>query len=47
MICRLIGSKRYFHADVLQMEIFHTYKITKGDKYGTFKEIMNEYNANI
>lgn len=36
-----------FHADVLQMEIFHTYKITKGDKYGTFKEIMNEYSTNI
>lgn len=30
-----------YHADVLQQEIFHTYKISKGEKYGVFKEVEN------
>lgn len=29
-------------ADVLQTEIYHTYKIEKGEKYGIFKEVANE-----
>lgn len=28
-----------YHADVLQQETFHTYKISKGKKYGNFREI--------
>lgn len=28
-----------YHADVLQQEVFHTYKIDKGYKYGIFKEV--------
>ena len=27
-----------YHADVLQQEVFHTYKIIRGDKFGKFKE---------
>lgn len=27
------------HADVLQQEIFHTYKISRGEKYGKFREV--------
>lgn len=30
-----------YHADVLQQEIFHTYKISKGEKYGVVKEVEN------
>lgn len=30
-------------ADVLQKEIFQTYKIEKGEKYGIFKEAENEH----
>lgn len=30
-------------ADVLQREIYHTYKIEKGEKYGVFKEVENEH----
>lgn len=30
-------------ADVLQKEIYHTYKIEKGEKYGIFKEVENEF----
>lgn len=28
-----------YHADVLQQEVFHTYEISKGKKYGFFKEV--------
>lgn len=28
-----------YHADVLQMDIFKEYQITKGEKYGVFKEV--------
>lgn len=28
-----------YHADVLQGEIFHTYTVSKGDKYGKVKEV--------
>lgn len=28
-----------YHADVLQMDIFKKYQITKGEKYGVFKEV--------
>lgn len=31
-----------YHADVLQSDIWHTYEISKGEKYGIFKEIKNE-----
>lgn len=31
-----------YHADVLQGDIWHTYEISKGEKYGIFKEIKNE-----
>lgn len=30
-----------YHADVLQNEIFHTYKVSRGDRYGVFKEVQN------
>lgn len=30
-----------YHSDVLQDEIYHTYKIRKGDKYGIFEEVEN------
>lgn len=36
-----------FHADVLQMDIFKEYRIIKGEKYGIFKEVDSEYNANF
>lgn len=29
-----------FHSDVLQQEIFHTYKVSKGEKYGICKEVI-------
>lgn len=29
-----------YHSDVLQQEIFHTYKISRGKKYGNFREIV-------
>lgn len=35
------------HADVLQMEIYKEYRIIKGEKYGVFKEVDSEYNANF
>ena len=28
-----------YHADVLQQENFHTYKISRGEKYGKFREV--------
>lgn len=28
-----------YHADVLQDEVFHTYTVSKGDKYGEVKEV--------
>ena len=28
-----------YHSDVLQQEVFHTYKIIRGKKYGNFREI--------
>lgn len=28
-----------YHSDVLQQEVFHIYKIIKGDKFGKFKEV--------
>ncbi len=28
-----------YHSDVLQQEVFHVYKIIKGDKFGKFKEV--------
>lgn len=28
-----------YHADVLQDEVYHVYKIKKGNKYGIFKEV--------
>lgn len=40
MIIRNI-SCTVIHADVLQMDIFKTYRITKGEKYGIFKEVEN------
>ena len=41
MVLRNIKCKIY-HSDVLQNEIFHTYKISPGDKFGIFKEVENE-----
>lgn len=38
MMLRNISCTVY-HADVLQMDIFKQYQITKGDKYGVFKEV--------
>ena len=35
------------HADVLQMEIYKEYRITKGEKYGVFKEVDSEYHTNF
>ena len=35
------------HADVLQMEIFKSYRIRKGEKYGIFEEMTNGYSINI
>ena len=32
---------RIYHSDVLQDEIFHTYEISRGNKYGIFKEVEN------
>lgn len=31
-----------YHSDVLQMETFHTYRISRGEKYGIFKEATDE-----
>ena len=31
-----------YHSDVLQQEIYHTYQISTGDKYGIVKEKNNE-----
>lgn len=36
-----------YHTDVLQQEVFHTYKIGKGEKYGIFKEVENGNILNI
>lgn len=36
-----------YHSDVLQQEVFHTYKIEKGEKYGIFKEVENGNVFNI
>ncbi len=30
-----------YHADVLQQNIFHAYKIGKGDRYGIFEEVAD------
>lgn len=38
MMLRNISCTVY-HADVLQMDIFKQYQITKGEKYGVFKEV--------
>lgn len=38
MVVRNISCTVY-HADVLQQEVFHTYRIEKGNKYGIFKEV--------
>ena len=35
-----------YHADVLQQEIFHTYKRSKGERYGVFKEVENGNSRN-
>ena len=35
------------HADVLQQEIYHTYQIKKGEKFGIFWEVENEKNDNL
>ena len=35
------------HADILKMEIYRTFKIKKGEKFGICKEVKNEYFANI
>lgn len=40
LVIRNIDATVY-HADVLQNEIFHTYRIDKGDKYGTLREVAN------
>ena len=36
-----------YHADVLQQEIYHTYRIKKGEKFGVFLEVENEKNVNF
>lgn len=36
-----------YHSDVLQDEIFHTYRMSKGERFGVFKEVGNEYNTNF
>lgn len=36
-----------YHSDVLQQEVFHSYKIEKGEKFGIFKEKVNERSVNI
>lgn len=36
-----------YHSDVLQQEVFHTYKIIKSEKYGVFKEVQNVNIFNI
>lgn len=36
-----------YHADVLQMEIFKSYRITKGERFGVFKEEDNEHHINF
>lgn len=30
-----------YHADVLQQEVSHTYTVSKGERYGIFKEVEN------
>lgn len=35
------------HSDVLQMEVFKTYKIIKGESFGIFKEVENEHFTNF
>ena len=34
-----------YHSDVLQDETFHTFEISKGNKYGVFKEVENGNNT--
>ena len=36
-----------YHADVLQQEIYHTYRIKKGEKFGEFLEEENEKDVNF
>ena len=36
-----------FHSDVLQQEIYNTYSVTRGQKYGIVKEESNELHANF
>ena len=36
-----------FHADVLQMEVYKTYRIKKGERFGVCEEVNNEYGTNI
>lgn len=35
------------HADVLQMEVYKTYRIKKGERFGVCEEVNNEYGTNI
>lgn len=46
MVVRNVSCTVY-HADVLQQEIFHTYKISKGERYGVFKEVENGNSFNF
>lgn len=36
-----------YHSDVLQDEIFHAYRISKGERFGVFKEVNNGYSTNF
>ena len=36
-----------YHADVLQQEIYHAYRINKGEKFGVFLEVGHEKNVNL
>ena len=31
-----------YHSDVLQQEVYHAYKIEKGEQFGKFSEVKNE-----
>lgn len=36
-----------YQADILQVEIYKIYKIVKGERFGLFKEVENEYGSNF
>ena len=36
-----------YHSDVLQQEIYNTYSVTRGQKYGTVKEESNELHTDF